>query len=243
MSLCSSSIASSISPPRVGEGPSSTDSPELAELWKRSEYIRFSEHLRQVEEQQKFSLKKELMSVRKIETKLKQKLADLENKERDLSTTELNLKRTKDEMFAKLKRTQDDHLAQIKILNEQHAAELKIERDKSRSEEIRRKSIETDLGKLRTSSQPWDGGIERQLMLVQSELEQALERERILIQSREYFRTTVIKLASSKPEIIGFSIPKNESLLSKRTQLIESGMYDETDPVIQQIDLKINTSS
>ena len=245
MSLSTSSLASSISSPPAIRSVDPAEPPELVELWKRSEYIRFSEHLRSMEDQQKFLLKKELVGVRKIESKLKQKLAELENKERELINTENVLKRSKDEMISKIKRLQEDHLSQIKILNEQHGAELKIERDKVRSEEVKRKSIETELGKLRNSSPPinhQNDPNEKQIVLLQSELEQALEREKILVQSREYFRNTVIKLASQN-QIGGTStITRNNDdlLLTKRTQLIESGMYDETDPVIQQIDLQIN---
>lgn len=232
MSSSTSSRISSVSSPRAP-----VDSPELAELWKRSEYIRFSEHLRTLEEQQKFTVKKELVSVRKIETKLKQKLTELENKERDLVSTELNLKKMKEEILAKLKRQQDDHFAQVKILNDHHAAELKIEKEKTRSEEIKRKSTEIELGKLRNNPPP-SSSDDRKLMLVQSELEQALDREKILIQSREYFRNTVIKLATARPDLIGISHPN--PLFAKRTQLIDSGMYDESDSIIKEIDLKLN---
>ncbi len=239
MSSSTSSRISSVSSPRAA---AITDSPEFAELWKRSEYIRFSEHLRSLEEHQKFSLKKELVSVRKIETKLKQKLTELENKERDLNSAEINNKKFKEEIMAKIKRQQDDHFAQIKILNDQHAAELKIEREKSRMEEIKRKSTEVELGKLRNNIPHVNNSADQQLRLVQSELEQALEREKILIQSREYFRTTVIKLATARPELVGISSPPNP-LFAKRTQLIESGMYDDSDPIIKEIDLKLNHST
>ena len=236
-----------MSSPSISRVSSSTESitiappdmvPEIAELWRRSEFVRFSEHLRLLEEQQKFTLKKDILMVRKTESKLKQKIVELENKERELMANDQSLKRLREETMTKLKRQQEDHLSQIKILKDQHAAELKIEREKVRAEEIKRKSTEIEIGKFRNNTLNRSDSIEfeRRILLLQSELEQALEREKILIRSREYFRTTVIKMATASP------VQKmNDSvcLIEKRDQLLDSGMYDESDPLIQNLNLKI----
>jgi len=261
--------------------PPPNSPPELVALWKKSEYIRFTEYLKTIEESRKSDLKKELMHIRKIEHKLRQKLVDIESKEKELESADLTLKRQREEFVAKQKRQQDDHASQMKIIREEHLSQMRIEKDKVRNEEIRRKQLEIDATVRRGGKTPHDHVVEEietksksgqpprrrlpeipatsteisnaQIYQLQSELEQALERERIITQSREYFRNVVIRLATRfAPQsavmniIAGDIIPvdtisENLSQLTlKRKTLIDTGMYTDTDHVIKEIDLIIN---
>ena len=212
----------------------------LVELWKRSELIKFQEYLGQLEAERVGQLKQDLERVKKIEKKLKIKLVQLENKERELVAAETDLQRTKDEHQTRLKRQSEDHQASIKRLTEQHGAALKLEREKLKSEEGRRRALEL------ASVKPEGVGsklpnterdakireLESELKLATMALEQSRERETVLIKSRDYFRSAVLRLTAAQQ---GGVIRMQQM----RAELLSSGLYEEEDEVIGQLDLKI----
>jgi hypothetical protein len=217
----------------------------LVELWKRSELIKFQEYLGQLEAERMGQLKQDLERVKKVEKKLKLKLVQVENKERELAGAETDLQRTKDESLTRLKRQTEDHQVAIKLLNEQHAAALKLERGKLKAEEGRRRALElasvkpevsgSKISKCSTPNTERDSRIrelESELKLTTMALEQSRERESVLIKSRDYFRSAVLRLTAAQQ---GGLIRMQQM----RAELLSSGLYEEEDEVIGQLDLKI----
>lgn len=228
------------------ESPSSSSSrATLVELWKRSEQIRFEQHLREVEKAQQTEFRASLSRVKQIEGKLKSKMLELESREREIAVGEVELKKAKEEMKNSLKRQSDDHQSLLKQLNDQHAFALKLEREKLRAEEGRRKQLELDLvnSTRETSSTSNARELELELRMKQFELQQAADRERALLKSRDHFRTSVLKLTAEKNSSNGEQSSKLIRLQQKRAELISSGLYREGDDVIAQIDFKIDQTS
>ena len=229
------------------ESPSSSSSrATLVELWKRSEQIRFEQHLREVEKAQQTEFRASLSRVKQIESKLKSKMLELESREREIAASEVELKKAKEEMKNSLKRQSEDHQSLLKQLNDQHAFALKLEREKLRAEEGRRKQLELDLvnSTRETSSTSNARELELELRMKQFELQQAADRERALLKSRDHFRTSVLKLtAEKKNSSNGEQSSKLIRLQQKRAELISSGLYREGDDVIAQIDFKIDQTS
>jgi hypothetical protein len=207
---------------------------ELTELWKRTEFIRFSEYLKTVEAEARESVLREIDRVRKIEKRFRLKLVEMEERERELKNSEAELKRTREDIAFKLKRVADDHAAEIKRIHDHHGVAIRSEREKLKVEELKRKSAEIELAKLRnqlakTSTKSTPTTSTRQSseqQLLQAELTRTQQREQLLIKSRDHFRSAVIKLSE----------PKKTPAQIKRAELIASGMYTVDDPVIKALD-------
>ena len=218
------------------------------ELWKRSEQIRFEQHLREVEKAQQAEFRASLAKVKSIETKLKSKIIELEDRERGIKSCESDVEKAKEEFDRSLKRQAELHQTALKQLNEQHAFSLKLEKEKLRAEEARRKQLELELinrdhsggKKKKVSENQKDLDLQLDLKMKQFELDQALDREKQLLKSRDHFRSSVIKLTAEK-------LNKNPGVMlrlqQQRAELITSGLYSEGDEVILQIDSKIDKAS
>jgi len=239
----------------------SGSAPELIDLWKRSEQLRFDEYLRSVEQDRFQATRMELMKIKKVEAKLRMKILELENKEREIDATEANLRRGQEELTLKLRRLADEHGSRIKLLSEQHAVALKIEKDKLKAEESKRKALEIELAgrrrdspltttakkeiALHTRSSP-KADLEARLRLRESELEEALDREKILEKNRDDLVLSLNALMNrSAPFGANLRTPPRlpnphvTKLEKTRTDLLASGIYREDDDVIKQIDKRI----
>lgn len=242
----------------------SGSAPELIDLWKRSEQLRFDEYLRSVEHDRFEATRMELTKIKKVEAKLRMKLLKLENKEREIDATEANLRRGQEELSLKLRRLVDDHASRIKLLSEQHAVALMIEKDKLKAEESKRKALEIELaGKRQDSSlvtpvkketarhtrSPPKANLEATLRLKESELEEALDREMILQKNRDDLVLTLNALMDRSAPFGSYHRtpphrrhrrnPDVTKLEKTRTDLLASGIYREDDDVIKQIDKRI----
>jgi hypothetical protein len=227
------------------------------DLWKRSEFLKFQEYLSEVERDRTQRLKEELGRVKKVERKLKLKLIELENKERDLVGQESDLRRAREEIPLKTRRMTEEHQGVIQNLREQHAASLKIEKDKLRAEEARRRSLELEIASLgdkktcKVVRKPEEStnevtvlkerirDLENEIRIKDMKLEQAKEREQGILKSRDHFRAAVLRMtceqrvsANEKDEIV-------IRLQQRRADLLASGLYQPEDDVIRQLDVKI----
>lgn len=240
--------------------PVSPDKANLFELWKRSEFLKFQDHLGQLEAEGTIHLKEELQRIKKVERKLKLKLTELENKERDLANHEAELKRGHEETATRLRRQAEEHQSSTKLLQDQHTAALRIEKEKLKSEESRRRALELEIAAMGRSSKTVSGKkptkpnliegsrkdhelqeririLETDLKIKNTALEQAQQREALLIKSRDHFRQAVLRMTTS-------SFSGNEQsvvirLQQTRAELVSSGLYCEDSDVIRQLDLKI----
>ena len=225
----------------------------VLELWKRSEQIRFEQHLKALETAQNAEFQATLSRVKQVETKLKAKIFQLETKERELALAETEIKKSRIEMQIAQKRCLEEHQTAMKQVVEQHAFAMKMEREKLRVEEGKRKQIELELVSVKQQAakkalpQKENNSnskeLELELRMKQFELDQAAQRERALLQSRDHFRTSVLKLTAEK-----LNQNRNDNnalgrLQQKRDELLASGLYHAGDEVIVQIDSKIHKAS
>lgn len=223
-------------------------SDSLVELWRRSEFLKFQEYLAQLETERTGHLKEELGRIRKIERKLKLKLVELENKERSLVGQEAEIKQAREEMALKLRRQAEDHQAAIQLLKEQHSAALKMEKDKLKAEEAKRRNLELEMTAKPTTVHGEERIInlkekvrelENEIKLKNIALEQAKERETVLVKSRDHFRSAVLRMTCDQRAAQVNSDEVVIRLQQRRAELIASGLYHEEDDVIRQLDVKI----
>ena len=223
-------------------------SPEVTELWKRSELIKFEQYLKSAEEARLRDLTASLARVKRAENQLKLKLLELENKERDLAAAESDLKRTREEVALKLKRQNEHHASSVKLVSEQHAVALKIEKDKLRAEEARRKGLELELAsrakavvvaplvtRQQNRLQPTDthtADLQLELRMKEFELQQALERERLLTRSRDHFRTIVLRQLGPLLGLSGDNSSSNQTLMRVDPSAIDLLAEQEVNPVV-----------
>jgi hypothetical protein len=230
----------------------------LMDLWKRSEYLKFQEYLGNLEAERSSQVRDELGRIKKIERKLKLKLIELENKERDLVGQESELRRAREETALRLKRQADDHQGAIQLLKEQHATALKIEREKLKAEEAKRRALELESAAHSKNNKPSRGRnvvketedattalrdrireLETELKLKNVALDQSKEREAVLLKSRDHFRAAVLRMTCDSQQAKTCNEEIVIRLQQKRAELIASGLYIEEDEVIRQIDQKI----
>ena len=227
----------------------------LIDLWKRSEYLKFQQHLGQLETERTVHLRDELGRIKKVERKLKLKLIELENKERDLLGQESELRRVREETTLRLKRQAEEHQATMQLIKDQHAAAIKIEKDKLKAEEAKRRALEIEAATVpnekkasRTvkENEPVSVLKERikeleiEVKLKDMAMKQAEERENVLIKSRDHFRAAVLRMTcDSVGRTASVSHDVVIRLQQKRAELIASGLYTDADDVIRQLDLKI----
>ena len=216
--------------------PETPQSHDLVELWKQTEYIKFRDHLERLEGEKSAQLAAELGRVKKIERTLKLKLVELENKERELGGKEIEVKRAREETALKLKRQAEEHAGTVKLLHQQHAAALAIERQKSDSKPPVRSARLKDTTNTKNNETTKD--LEVQLKMKQFELDQALEREGLLVKSRDHFRAAVLKL--TRDRMMGPDAGVVVRLQQRRAELLASGLYREEDDTGQQLDEKIS---
>lgn len=236
--------------------PVSPDKANLLELWKRSEFLKFQDYLNQLEAERTVQLKDELQRIKKVERRLRLKLTELENKERDLIGQEADLKRGRDEIANMSRRQIEEHQSAIKLISEQHAVALRIEKEKLKSEEARRRALELEIASgapskktfakerkgpvnhQQTDTQLQDRirELETELKLKEIALEQAHQREALLVKSRDHFRSAVLRMTTVAPA-------NDQSVLIRlqqtRAELVSSGLYSEDSDVIRQLDMKI----
>jgi hypothetical protein len=233
---------------------SSVKGDSLVELWKRSEFLKFQEYLVQLENERTGHLKEELGRIRKIERKLKLKLVELENKERTLVGQETEIRQAREDMALKLRRQADDHQTALNALKEQHVSALKMEKDKLKAEEAKRRNLELELTSkppnkpVNVREKPNDETtvlkekmreLESELKLKDIALDQAKERETILVKSRDHFRSAVLRMTCDQRAAQLNSEEVVFRLQQRRAELIASGLYHEEDDVIRQLDVKI----
>lgn len=236
--------------------PVSPEKANLLELWKRSEFLKFQDYLGQLEAERTMQLKDDLQRIKKIERRLKMKLTELENKERDLLGQETELKRSRDDIANKMRRQVEEHQSAIKLLTEQHSVALRFEKEKLKSEEARRRAIELEMAssihskkasakekKIVVNHQPTDHQLQERVRDLETELklkaialEQAQQREALLVKSRDHFRSAVLRMTTVAP---GNDQSVIIRLQQTRAELVSSGLYSEDADVIRQLDLKI----
>ena len=194
-----------------------------------------------MEKERTAELASELKRVRLVENKLKLKLLEVENRERQIGAVEADLRRLREDVASRLKRQLEEHAAQTKLREEQHQGVLRLAKEKLAAEERSRKSLENELARRRGR-----GDLEVKLARVEGELERALEREVLLTKSRDHFREAVLRNAGARDLEKTLTPPhscKVSQITQLRTELLASKMYHEHDPLIGQIDAKISALS
>jgi hypothetical protein len=209
----------------------------LLDLWKRSEFLKFQEYLSHLEAEKSSQVRDELSRIKKIERKLKLKLIELENKERDLLGQEAEIRRARDETNLRLKRQAEEHQAAIQLVKEQNGTALKIEKEKLKAEESKRRSLELELASASKTAKPSRSNtkesqdntealrdrireLETELKLKNVELNQAKEREGILLKSRDHFRAAVLRMTCDSQQVKSCNEGVVFRLQQKRAELI-----------------------
>ena len=249
------------------------------EAWKREQETRFLSSLRQKEKETKqawdiefaerenereIEFKAKMKQLGLIEQKLRAKLAELESREHRLQSADEDLKRDRRETDVKIRHLNEEHALSLRSLEETHACSLRVESERLRIESMRRIEAERELerrGKTREAYPSEVAELHAKLKIKEFELAQALDREGVLIQSREHFRTALVavmqggqavesvgvSMISMVPEdqpisvIEGFSPGREQRILRLKRQregLVSAG-YAESDRVIKAIDLQI----
>jgi hypothetical protein len=185
------------------------------ETWKKQEENRFRLWLKEEEQRRKAELdlvvhekeearenefKAKMKVLHNLESKLRSKLAELEGREQRIASVEAELRRDRKDCDLKVKRLIEEHAAGLKAANEAHNSALKVEAERLRLEALRRHEAEKELerrGKVREALPAELADLHALLKIKEFELAQALERESLMVQSRDHFRNALI--ASMQP--------------------------------------------
>ena len=185
------------------------------ETWKKQEETRFRLWLKEEEHRKKAELelkahekeesrlsefRAKMKQLHTIETKLRSKLVELENRENRIATAEADVRRERKDGELRIKRLMEEHAANLKAANDAHNSALRVEAERLRLEALRRHEAERELekrGKVREALPAELADLHAKLKITEYELAQSLERENLMIKSRDHFRNALI--ASMQP--------------------------------------------
>jgi hypothetical protein len=248
-----------VADPRLSNDSSVRGSPEYLEAfeletWKKQEENKFRLWLKEEEQKKRAELDKvaqekeearaiefrtKMKLLHNIESKLRAKLVELESREQKISNAEADLRRDKKDTDLKVKRLIENHASTLKAANDAHNSALRVEAERLRLEALRRQEAEKELerrGKVREALPAELADLHAKLKISKYELEQALEREELMMQSRDHFRNALI--SSMQPHQPDCSEERLKRLRIQRQELISEG-FAADDRVIVALDQQI----
>ena len=263
--LCSMSAASS-----VRGSPEYLHAFEL-EAWKREQESIFHQQLKVKEQrfreaweheladkeaQRDAEFRAKMKQLLGIEQKLKQRMTDLESREIKISQAEDDIKRERRDMELKIRRLNEEHSSSLRHAEEVHGCMIRTEQERLRLEVLRRTEAEKELerrSKPRAALPSEVADLQAKLQIKEYELSQALEREKLMTESREHFRKALVQVmtknSQQSPQIEECQTPSfhaapNEHderikrLQKQKSDLIDSG-YALDDPAVISLNHQI----
>lgn len=242
--------------PRESNNSSIRGSPEYVEAfeletWKKQEETRFRLWLKEEEQRKKAELelkahekeearlvefRSKMKQLHNLETKLRSKLVELENRENRIATAEADVRRERKDGELRIKRLMEENAATLKAANDAHNSALRVEAERLRLEALRRHEAERELekrGKVREALPAELADLHAKLKITEYELAQALERENLMIKSRDHFRNALIASMQPPPQV-----PPSESLSSVLS--VEQTPKTPRSPAQSDVDERLN---